>query len=79
MSEEMEARDIVQMLNEFFTSMSAVMNYALAVAGGFFLYLGVHAVHGDWRRHGAGSAVLAAAGGIAAMAMQWGARMIWAF
>ena len=57
----------------------AFMNYALAVAGGFFLYLGVHAVHGDWRRHGAGSAVLAAAGGIAAVAMQWGARMIWAF
>jgi len=60
-------------------SMGLWMNYALAVAGGFFLYLGVHAVHGDWRRHGAGSAALAAAGGVAAVAMQWGARVIWAF
>ena len=60
-------------------AMGSLMNYALAVAGGFFLYLGVHAVHGDWRRHGAGSAALAAAGGAAAVAMQWGARMIWAF
>lgn len=57
----------------------AFMNYALAVAGGFFLYLGVHAVHGDWRRYGVGSAALAAAGGAAAVAMQWGARMLWAF
>ena len=35
-----------------------VLHALLAVAGGSFLYLGGHAVHGEWRRRGSGPAAL---------------------
>ena len=31
----------------------AWLSYPLAIAGGFFLYLGFHAVHGEWKRRAA--------------------------
>lgn len=40
------------------------MEYPLGVAGGFFLYLGLHAVHEEWRRRGAPTALTSAAAGI---------------
>ena len=47
---------------------SAWTNYPLAVAGGCFLYLGYHAIHGRWK---------AAAGGIAGAAvLQQSARLL---
>lgn len=38
----------------------------LALAGASFLYLGYHAIHGDWRRNGTRSALLPAAAGLVA-------------
>ncbi len=38
------------------------VSYALALAGGSFLYLGLHAVHGAWKRRAADAARPAAAG-----------------
>ena len=59
---------------------SAWLSYALAVAGGFFIYLGLHAIHGEWRKRGAGSAAIAGLGGAAAaVALQFGARVLWSF
>jgi len=46
--------------------------YALALAGGSFLYLGFHAAHGDWKRRGAPALWLAAAGAAGAAALQQG-------
>jgi zinc transporter ZupT len=44
-------------------------NYPLAIAGGAFLYLGYHAIHGKWR---------AGVTGVAGAAMlQQGARVLW--
>jgi zinc transporter ZupT len=46
------------------------LGYPLAIAGGFFFYLGFHAVHGDWKRRGAIPAFTPAftgAAGIAAL------------
>ena len=46
------------------------LGYPLAIAGGFFFYLGFHAVHGEWKRRGAIPAftpALTGAAGIAAL------------
>jgi zinc transporter ZupT len=43
---------------------SAWTNYPLAVAGGCFLYLGYHAVEGEWRRFGPRSAGVPAGFGL---------------
>jgi zinc transporter ZupT len=42
-----------------------VLNALLAIAGGSFLYLGGHAVHGEFRRQGVAPGVLPALAGIA--------------
>ncbi len=58
----------------------AWLSYPLAIAGGFFVYLGAHAVHGEWRKRGARSAAIAGLGGAAAaIVLQFGARLIWNF
>jgi len=50
--------------------------YPLALAGGGFLFLGVHAVHEEWRRRGAAAAFIpAAAGAAGAAALHQGLRM----
>ncbi len=41
------------------------VGYPLAVAGGTFLFLGVHAVHSDWKRRGARTAFIPALAGAA--------------
>ncbi len=46
------------------------MSVLLALAGGSFLYLGGHAVHGEWRRRGRPAFVPALAGAIGAAAFQ---------
>jgi zinc transporter ZupT len=52
------------------------VNYPLAIAGGTFLFLGVHAVHGDWKRRGARPAFIPALAGAAGAALlQQGLRM----
>lgn len=52
-----------------------VLHVLLALAGGAFLYLGGHAVHGEWRRRGVGAAMLPAVTGIAGLSvlrmMKW--------
>ncbi len=40
------------------------MGYPLAVAGGFFVYLGLHAVHQEWRKRGAFPALVPAVTGV---------------
>ena len=37
----------------------------MALAGGAFLYLGGHAIHGEWRRRGTGAAFVPALTGVA--------------
>lgn len=55
----------------------AWMSYPLALAGGSFLYLGFHAVHGEWKRRGALAAFAPAITGAAgAAALQQGARVL---
>ena len=50
--------------------------YPLAIAGGTFLYLGFHAVHGEWKRRGAIPAFVPALTGAAgAAALQRGAEV----
>jgi zinc transporter ZupT len=52
------------------------VDYPLAIAGGTFLFLGIHAVHGDWKRRGARFAfVPALAGAAGAAILQQGLRM----
>lgn len=51
-------------------------SYALALAGGSFLYLGFHAAHGDWKRRGALALRLAAAGAAAAAALLQGLHLL---
>ena len=54
---------------------SAWTNYPLAVAGGCFLYLGYHAVEGEWRSFGLGSVWLpASVGFVGAVLIQSGVR-----
>jgi zinc transporter ZupT len=51
------------------------VSYPLAIAGGTFLYLGVHAVQGDWKRRGARLAFIPAVAGAACAAiLQQGLR-----
>ncbi len=53
----------------------AWIGYPLGIAGGTFLYLGFHAVHGEWRRRGAIPALVPALTGAAgAAALQRGAE-----
>lgn len=53
----------------------AWLSYPLAIAGGFFFYLGFHAVHGEWKRRGALPAFMPALTGAAgAAALQQGVR-----
>jgi zinc transporter ZupT len=48
----------------------------LGLAAGWLLYLGSHAVHEEWKRRGAGAALIAAAAGAAtAAAVQRGAGL----
>jgi len=55
----------------------AWLSYPLAIAGGFFFYLGFHAVHGEWKRRGAIPAVMPALTGAAgAAALQQGVRAL---
>ena len=42
-----------------------VLQALLAIAGGSFVYLGGHAVHGEWRRRGVGPAFVPALAGVA--------------
>jgi zinc transporter ZupT len=52
------------------------VNYPLAIAGGTFLFLGVHAVHGDWKHRGARTAFIPALAGAAGAAiLQQGLRL----
>jgi zinc transporter ZupT len=52
------------------------VNYPLAIAGGTFLFLGVHAVHSDWKHRGARPAFIPALAGAAGAALlQQGLRM----
>jgi zinc transporter ZupT len=55
----------------------AWLSYPLAIAGGFFFYLGFHAVHGEWKRRGAIPALMPALTGAAgAAAVQQGVRAL---
>jgi len=51
------------------------VTYALALAGGSFLYLGFHAVHGEWRR-GVPALLPALTGAAGAAAIQQGVRVL---
>jgi len=52
------------------------VNYPLAIAGGTFLFLGVHAVDSDWKRRGARPAFIPALAGAAGAALlQQGLRI----
>ena len=53
------------------------IRYPLALAGGRFLYLGVHAVHEEWRRRGVVPAVMPAlAGAAGAAVLQQGLQVL---
>lgn len=55
---------------------AAWLNFPLALAAGTFLFLGVHAIHGDWKRRGATTALVPALAGAAGAALlQQGVRM----
>jgi zinc transporter ZupT len=49
--------------------------YALALAGGSFLYLGFHAIHGEWQRRGTPAFMPALTGAAGAAALQQGLRL----
>lgn len=49
--------------------------YALALAGGSFIYLGFHAVHGEWQRRGTPAFMPALTGAAGAAALQHGLRL----
>jgi zinc and cadmium transporter len=51
------------------------VSYALALAGGSFLYLGFHAVHGEWRRRGVPAFMPALTGAAGAAAIQHTVRV----
>lgn len=51
-------------------------DYAVALAGGSFLYLGFHAAHGDWKRRGAPALRWSAAGVAGAAALQQGLHLL---
>lgn len=50
------------------------VGYALALAGGSFLYLGFHAVHGEWRRRGVPAFMPALTGAAGAAVIHHGVR-----
>ena len=52
------------------------MTGALALAGGSFLYLGFHAVHGEWRRRGTPAFMPALTGAAGAAVLQQGVRVL---
>ncbi len=52
------------------------VGYALALAGGSFVYLGFHAVHGEWRRRGVPAFMPALTGAAGAAAIQQGVRVL---
>lgn len=55
------------------------LRYLLAVAAGTFVFLGIHAVHGEWKRRGAGRAfVPTLAGAASAAILQQGIHNWWA-
>lgn len=53
------------------------LDNALALAGGSFLYLGFHAVHGEWRRRGRPAFIPALTGVAGAAALQHGLQLFW--
>jgi len=53
----------------------AWVGYALALAAASFLYLGFHAVHGEWRRRGNPAFMPAITGAAGAAALQHGLRI----
>jgi zinc transporter ZupT len=55
---------------------TAWVTYALALAGGSFIYLGFHAVHGEWRRRGVPAFMPALTGAAGAAALQQGVRVL---
>ncbi|MFN3326335.1 MAG: ZIP family metal transporter [Bryobacteraceae bacterium] len=52
------------------------LHVLLGVAGGTFLYLGLHAVHGEWRRRGMPAFGPALTGAAGAAALQHGLRVL---
>ena len=50
--------------------------YALALAGGSFLYLGFHAAHGDWKRRGSPALPWVGVGVAGAAALQQGLHLL---
>ncbi len=56
---------------------TAWTSYPIAIAGGCFLYLGIHAVHEEWKRRGAGAAFAPAGiGAVGAAAIQRGVHIL---
>jgi zinc transporter ZupT len=55
---------------------TAWVTYALALAGGSFIYLGFHAVHGEWRRRGVPAFMPALTGAAGAAALQQGVHVL---
>lgn len=53
----------------------AWVTYALALAGGSFVYLGFHAIHGEWQRRGTPAVMPALTGAAGAAALQHGLRL----
>jgi zinc transporter ZupT len=55
---------------------TAWVAYALALTGGSFIYLGFHAIHGEWRRRGVPAFMPALTGAAGAAALQQGLRVL---
>jgi zinc transporter ZupT len=55
---------------------TAWVMYGLALAGGSFLFLGFHAVHGEWQRRGAPAFMPALTGAAGAAMLQHGLRVL---
>jgi zinc transporter ZupT len=60
----------------FESTIAGWVTYALALAGGSFLYLGFHAVHGEWRRRGVPAFMPALTGAAGAAALQQGVQAL---
>jgi zinc transporter ZupT len=71
-----ESATVVGGATGFWLTPANWVSYPLAIAGGTFLFLGVHAVHSDWKRRGARPAFIPALAGAAGAALlQQGLRM----